>query len=146
MKISSKCDYAIRCLLELALRSEEKSVHIDSIARNQAIPLKFLQSIILNLKKGGFVDSKKGPGGGYSLVKSPSSISVADVIRYVEGPIELFRYENTAKTENVTKRILTGLWARLSGAIEKAAEENTIETLVREHQKMSKSAEQMFYI
>ncbi len=146
MKISSKCDYAIKCLLELSLRQEEKSIHIDSIAQSQNIPLKFLQSIILNLKKGGFVDSKKGPGGGYTLLKKPHEIRLGDIIRYVEGSIDLFTYEKKGSADNVNNRILGKIWEHLSQVLGKAMDEITIETLVREHQKASKGSDQMFYI
>ena len=87
MKITYRGDYALKTILDLALHHGEL-VHIENIAERQDIPIKFLEQILLTLKNGGFVRSKRGPGGGYTLTRPPTEITVGEVIRFIEGPIE----------------------------------------------------------
>ncbi len=157
MKLSIKCDYALKCLLDLALHRQEKSVHIEDIALRQNIPLKFLQSIILSLKKGGFVDSKKGPGGGYFLVLKPHEITMSAVLRYIEGTLEIMRYEDPSEIalsngskefkHRVNEYVLGGLWKKMGEAISKTCDEITLEDLVRDYERVVKPNEnEMYYI
>lgn len=88
MQISHKTDYSLKIILHLSGCYPESSAHIQQIADAQDIPKKFLEQILLLLKKGGFVASKQGPQGGYFLTKAPEEITVGDVIRFVEGPIQ----------------------------------------------------------
>ena len=85
--LSSRAKYATRALLDLTFRCDEAPVHLQDIAERQNIPLKFLEQILLSLKRLGFVQSRKGPGGGYSLAKSPSEITLGAVVRAVDGPL-----------------------------------------------------------
>ena len=86
--LSSRTRYATRAILDLALRFEEgHAVQIHDIAQRQQIPLKFLEQILLSLKRNGFVQSRKGPGGGYFLAKPPREITLGAVVRAVEGPL-----------------------------------------------------------
>src|ERR671935_389435 len=85
MRISAKADYAVRAALELA--AAEGPVKGDALARAQGIPLKFLENILIDLRHSGLVRSQRGPEGGYWLAKPAAEISVADVIRAVEGPL-----------------------------------------------------------
>ena len=87
MRISFKGDYALKTLLDLAVHYPRLE-HVEEIARRQDIPLKFLEQIILELKKGGFVKSKKGPGGGYVLAKEPAKIFLGEAIEFIDGPLE----------------------------------------------------------
>lgn len=87
MKITYRGDYALKTILDLALHYGEL-VHIEEVAERQDIPIKFLEQILLTLKNGGFVRSKRGPGGGYTLTRPPSEVTVGEVIRFIEGPIE----------------------------------------------------------
>jgi Rrf2 family protein len=86
MRLSAKADYALRASLELA-SSGEGHVKAEALARAQSIPLRFLEQILLDLKHAGLVASQRGAEGGYWLAKSPGEISLADVIRAVEGPL-----------------------------------------------------------
>ena len=148
MKISVKCDYALRCLIDLALRQDEGSVHIESISERHRIPLKFLQSIILVLKKNGLVDSKKGPGGGYRLRKSPREITLADVLSAMEGGIELVRgnLENRRR-EDTMVRVAHHAWAQLEAAFARQAKSIHLADLLEDYDRMSRAAhEPMYYI
>jgi len=87
MKITYKGDYALKTILDLSFFHGRQAVKIEEISRRQDIPKKFLEQILLQLKQGGFVRSKKGPGGGYALARSPAKISMGEVIRFIEGPL-----------------------------------------------------------
>ncbi len=87
MQISYKTDYSLKIVLYLSTFYPEGSAQIKQIALAQDIPKKFLEQVLLLLKKGGFLLSRKGPKGGYFLAKSPEEILLGDVVRVVEGPI-----------------------------------------------------------
>ena len=87
--LSKKSQYAFKALTYLTEKFNEGPVLISEIAMKKRIPLKFLENILLELKKADILDSKKGKGGGYFLKKSPEKIKVATVIRLVNGPIAM---------------------------------------------------------
>ncbi len=87
MKITKKGEYAMRALVDLASNYEKGIRQIQDIVREEAIPEKFLEQILVTLKNAGFVHSKRGIGGGYFLTKSPDEISLAEVIRLIDGPL-----------------------------------------------------------
>ena len=88
MKITYKGDYALKTILNLSLHYNQGLVNIHDLASSSDIPVKFLEQILLELKRGGFVDSKRGTKGGYFLTKSPEKITVGNIVRFIEGPIE----------------------------------------------------------
>ncbi|MBN9297263.1 MAG: Rrf2 family transcriptional regulator [Filimonas sp.] len=87
--LSKKTQYAFQALMYLAQKKDEGPVLIAEIAKKKKIPLKFLENILLELKKGGVLDSKKGKGGGYFFAAPPSKIYLAKIMRLLEGPIAL---------------------------------------------------------
>jgi len=87
MRVSAKVDYAVRAGVELAAAVDGSPVKGERIAQSQQIPFKFLENILLELKHAGLVQSQRGAEGGYWLARDPVEISLADVIRAVEGPI-----------------------------------------------------------
>jgi Rrf2 family protein len=87
--ISRKTQYGLKALTYLAQQANSGPVLIADIAENKNIPLKFLESILLDLRKAGLLESKKGKGGGYFFALPPSKIKVATVIRILDGPIAL---------------------------------------------------------
>lgn len=87
--LSKKSQYAFKALTYLTEKYNEGPVLISEISRKKKIPLKFLENILLELKKADILDSKKGKGGGYFLKKSPEKIKVATVIRLINGPIAM---------------------------------------------------------
>ena len=87
MRISAKADYAVRAALELAASPDGKPVKGTKLAEAQSIPLQFLEHILLDLKRAGLVKTKRGAHGGYWLADPPATVTVADVIRAVEGPL-----------------------------------------------------------
>jgi Rrf2 family protein len=91
MRISAKADYAVRAVVELAATTDEKPVKAERIATAQGIPLNFLENILGELRHAGIVRSHRGAEGGFRLAKPATDISVADVIRAVEGPLASVR-------------------------------------------------------
>lgn len=87
--LSARAQYAFRALTYLVEKYEEGPVLISEIARKKNIPLKFLENILLELKKANILESKKGKGGGYYISKPPAETKIATVIRIVDGPIAL---------------------------------------------------------
>src|SRR5215216_4965483 len=85
--ISQKAKYALRALVALARAPREEPVFISDIAVNQAIPKKFLEQILLDLKHHGIVASRRGKFGGYQLLKDPKDITFGSVLRLIDGPI-----------------------------------------------------------
>lgn len=85
--ISKKVQYSLRALYSLAESYGEGPVLISRVAQSEHIPLKFLEAILLELKGMGFVESKKGRGGGYQLSREPAGITVGSVIRAIDGPL-----------------------------------------------------------
>jgi Rrf2 family protein len=85
VRISAKADYAVRAAVELA--SAPGAVKGDAISRAQGIPLKFLENILIEMRHAGLVRSQRGREGGYWLARPPEEITIADVVRAVEGPL-----------------------------------------------------------
>jgi Rrf2 family protein len=91
VRISAKADYAVRAAVELAAVDDEKPVKAERIANAQEIPLNFLENILGELRHAGIVRSHRGAEGGFRLAKPAAEISVADIIRAVEGPLASVR-------------------------------------------------------
>jgi len=87
MRITAKADYAVRAALELAAAEDGEPIKGERLAESQDIPLQFLEHILLELKHARIVRTKRGIRGGYWLARSPAEITLADVIRAVEGPL-----------------------------------------------------------
>ncbi|MGW7199862.1 RrF2 family transcriptional regulator [Streptomyces chryseus] len=87
MRISAKADYAVRAALQLAAAGDGEPLKAEAIAEAQEIPHKFLEGILNDMRRGGLVVSRRGGNGGYRLAKPAGAITVADVIRVVDGPL-----------------------------------------------------------
>jgi Rrf2 family protein len=87
VRVSAKTDYAIRAALELAAAGDEKPVKGERIATAQSIPLRFLENILMQLRHAGLVESRRGAEGGYRLARPAAEITLADVIRAIDGPL-----------------------------------------------------------
>ncbi len=87
--LSKKTKYGLKALAYIARQQDNTPVQIATISKSENISHKFLESILLSLRKAGFLGSKKGKGGGYYLLKDPSEIIMTDVIRILEGPIAM---------------------------------------------------------
>ncbi len=88
MRITYKADYALKTMLNLAINYGTDPVSVPGLARRLDIPIKFLEQILSELKKGGFVESRRGNVGGYLLSKDPSEITLGEVVRFIVGSTE----------------------------------------------------------
>jgi Rrf2 family protein len=88
MRITYKGDYALKAVLDLALNYDLGLVTIHEMAKRIDAPVKFLEQVLLDLKKGHFVESRRGKVGGFLLSRPPEEITVGEVVRFVDGPIE----------------------------------------------------------
>ena len=129
MRVSAKVDYAIRAAAELA-RAGDRHVKGEQIAQAQSIPLKFLENILLELRHDGLVSSQRGADGGYWLARPAAEISLAEVIRAVEGPLanvrgvrpEVLEYEGVAQP-------LRQVWIAVRASMRSVLEEVTLADL-----------------
>jgi Rrf2 family protein len=126
VRISARADYAVRALTELAARGSE-AVTAESISRAQGVPLKFLLGILGELRRAGLVRSQRGPSGGYLLDRPPGDITIADVMRAVDGPLASVQ---DAKPEDVSypgpAAKLQDVWIAVRASLRQVLEEVTI--------------------
>jgi Rrf2 family protein len=127
MRISAKVDYAVRAAVELAAASDERPVKAERIANAQDIPLNFLENILGELRHAGIVRSHRGADGGFRLAKPAAEVTVADIIRAVEGPLASVRGgppEETAYGGNA--EVLPRVWIAVRTNLRKVVEQVTV--------------------
>ena len=132
MRISAKADYAVRAAAELAAANDEKPVKAERIATAQGIPLNFLENILGELRHAGIVRSHRGAEGGFRLAKPAEKLTVADVIRAVEGPLASVRggppedaeYDGAASS-------LPRVWIAVRANLRRVLEQVTIADIAR---------------
>lgn len=130
MRVSAKVDYALRALLELAA-APPGQVTAERLATAQGIPPKFLENILLELRRAELVVSQRGVDGGYRLAKPAGEISVADVVRALEGPIASVRGVRPEEVEyEGPARSLQPLWVELRASMRGVLEQTTLADLV----------------
>jgi Rrf2 family cysteine metabolism transcriptional repressor len=131
MKLSKKCQYALRALFELAWRNNGGPVKTSSIARAQRMSLRFTEIILNELKHGGFVESKRGSEGGYLLARDAGDLTVGQVIKYVQGPISF-----VPDAKGASDGVLLGgeafkkLWRDVDNAVSAVCDGRTFADLV----------------
>ena len=131
MQISARADYALRALCVLATAQEGSSVKAAVIAQSQAIPRTFLDQILTDLRRGGIVDSRRGPDGGHRLARPPYAITVADVVRTVDGPLALVHGERPeAMLYSGPAEHLRDVWVAVRAALRQVLERTTLEQIV----------------
>lgn len=130
MRISAKVDYALRAMIELAAAAPAQ-IKGERLAESQSIPHKFLENILADLRNGGLVASQRGAEGGYRLALPPGEITVADVIRVVEGPIATVRGERPDDIVYVgVAAPLRDVWIELRTAMRDVLEHVTLADLL----------------
>jgi Rrf2 family protein len=130
VRISAKADYAVRAAVELAASQGDRPVKGESLAGAQAIPIKFLENILVDLRQAGIVQSRRGPDGGYWLARPSNEVTVADVIRAADGPLASVRGE---KPEDLTyegaAESLRDVWIALRASLREVLEHVTLADL-----------------
>lgn len=132
MRISTKGDYATRAMQDLALHYEKGPIQIEEIARRQHLPARYLEQILLSLKRAGFVESKRGVSGGYYLAKHPREITVGAIIRAMEGPIVPIFCVDSGPREICIEEphcSLRDVWVDVRDAVVQIVDQTTLEDL-----------------
>lgn len=130
MRVSAKSDYALRALTELATHGEGGRVSADEIGRRQDIPSGFLQAILADLRRADIVISVRGQGGGWRLAQRPGDITVADVIRAVDGPlVSVYGERPEAVTYNESTGALKLVWIAARANLREVFEQVTVDML-----------------
>src|SRR5689334_13641145 len=130
VRISAKADYAVRAALELAA-ADDPPVKGERIAESQSIPLKFLENILGDLRQSGLVVSQRGPDGGYRLERPAEEISVADIIRAVDGPLASVRGQRPESMEYAgAAEELAPVWIALRSALRGVLEHVSLRDVV----------------
>jgi Rrf2 family protein len=128
--ISAKTDYAIRATIELALTGSDGPLTAHAIADAQRIPLRFLLNILSDLRRTGLVESRRGPNGGWWLSRPADAITVADVIRAVDGPLsEVVGARPGQPTDYASAASVNGLWVAVRTGIRNILEQTTVADL-----------------
>lgn len=132
MHVTYKGDYALKAILDLALHYGNGVVTIHELAKEADIPIKFLEQVLLDLKKGGFVESRRGKVGGYLLAKDPSQIKLGEIIRFIDGPIEPIACieKGYAGCNDLYKCALRNIWQEVAHATSNIIDNITFEDLV----------------
>jgi Rrf2 family protein len=131
VKLSSKGRYSVRAMFDIAFHGEGAAAQIKDIAERQGIPARFLEQIFQDLRRAGLVSSKRGPRGGYQLVRPAREISVGDILRAVEGPIGLCAQEEepVENGEAASIAVTEGMFRELSARVEACFNQVTLEDL-----------------
>ena len=139
MLVSQKCQYALRAIFELARRMGQGPAKIAEIAEAQAIPPRFLEVILSQLKQGGFIESKRGSEGGYFLVRPPASLSVGEVMRFVQGPLGPVECVSGDPKEHCSLHadcVFLPMWKEAYAAMANVYDKTTFQELVERKQRM----------
>jgi Rrf2 family protein len=126
MRTTAKADYAVRAAIELAAAGDLLTA--EQIAQAQEIPLNFLENILRDLRRGGIVESRRGQAGGYTLAKPAAAISLADVIRAVDGPLANVRGQAPETLEyRGSAEKLQDVWVALRANVRAVLEQVTLD-------------------
>ena len=130
MRVSAKSDYALRALIELAGRSDGTAVSAEELGRLQEIPHGFLQAILADLRRAGVVMSQRGQSGGWRMAREPDEVTVADVIRAVDGPlVSVYGLRPEAVSYNDSAEVLQLVWIAARSSLREVFERVTIRAL-----------------
>jgi Rrf2 family protein len=127
MHVTAKADYAVRAVVELAGSVQDSPRKVDEVAQAQGIPVSFLENILTQLRSSGIVRSQRGPEGGYWLAKPAAEVSLANIIRAVEGPLVGVRGQRPEEIEYVgSAESLQQVWIALRANLRKVLENVTV--------------------
>ena len=141
MRITYKGDYALKAVLDLAVHYEQGVVTIHDIAGRIDAPIKFLEQVLADLKKGGFVESRRGKVGGYSLAKEPAQITLGEVARFIDGPIEPIACvdKQYSGCHDAGCCVFRGVWKEVASSTAKIIDNITFADLLKRSKKSNKA-------
>lgn len=147
MKMSTKGRYGLKAMVDIAANcgiGQENCVSIKSVANRQNISESYLEQLIAPLKKAGFVKSTRGAQGGYVLAKSPSEITVGEILRVLEGSLDVVECtsnKDACGSGNCNNCVTKNVWEKLSESMNEAADSITLEMLAQQSIKNNNESE-----
>jgi Rrf2 family protein len=145
VRLSKRTEYGLRAVVQLAQLWPRSFVQSKDLAELEDLPNKFLESILLALRRGGFLESKVGSGGGYRLSKAPREIRVGEIIRRLEGRLTI--NEPAVSVERSPGKVAVGLLNRkLTDATDEVLDNLSLEELMDQVHKASATNQEMYYI
>jgi Rrf2 family protein len=145
VRISAKGEYAIKAMLDLALHRERGLIPIQEVAERQGIPQRYLEQVLLSLKRAGLLTSKRGSTGGYHLTREPKDITVGAVLRAVEGTRAPFE-PGGGRRNGSRDADLDELWEEVAEAVSKVVDRLTFGELVARARERRSRARPMYHI
>lgn len=140
MRISARCDYACRAILELSLHWPSKSpMTISEISRRQGIPIRYLIQILIQLKRAGLVNSVRGKEGGYNLLRPPEELTLHEIVTLVGG--DLLPVAESAKNKD---SVFSFVWAEVKGVMGDVLKKVTFKDIVEKEKGHNKAL--VYYI
>jgi len=152
MKVSTRAIYGIQAMFDLALQHRMGPVSVQKISERQKISVSYLEQLFNKLRRDGWVESVRGPGGGYRLTRKPKSIKIGDVIRSLEGPLQLGGQANREreKAESNVTLVLEGMWRNIGDGVSGVLDALTFDDLCQKARELGDGKEldhkHMFYI
>ncbi len=146
MKVSTKGRYGLRVMIELALRHGQGPVMMDTIARCTAVSRKYLYNLLTGLKTAGLVRATRGAGGGFELTREPATINVEQVIRVLEGPLDLVDCTaGDAACDRQQHCVARGVWIEMGRALQQVMAGLDLQQLA-DRQRAKTEEPPMYYI
>lgn len=146
VRLSKRTEYGLRAVVQLARLYTRGYVQSRDLSHSEDLPNKFLESILLALRRGGFLESKVGSGGGYRLSRSPREISVGDIIRRLEGRLSLREAPSTVQETSPGRVGVRLLTQKLTHATDVVLDSLTLEELLEAINKAGGQQQSMYYI
>lgn len=141
MHLTYKGDYALKAVLDLAQHYDQGLVTIHAMAKRIDSPIKFLEQVLLDLKRGGFVESRRGKIGGYLLANAPSQIKLGEVVRFIDGPVEPVACVESSYRDcgDINNCVFRKTWQEVAKCISKIIDNITFEDLAEQAQKQKQA-------
>jgi Rrf2 family transcriptional regulator, cysteine metabolism repressor len=147
--VSQKCQYAIRAVFELAKKHNQGPIKISEIADTQSIPLRFLEVILSQLRRAGFVQSRRGAEGGYILARHPDKVTVGEIMQFMDGPLVPVACMTDKSAKGCSlhgKCVFIGMWKRAEKAVSDVYNLTSFQNLVDDDAVMHESASRSYSI
>ena len=145
MRLSTKGEYGLLAIIDLAMHTHQGPVQSLQIAERQSIPKQYLDQLMLILKKAALVGSSRGRQGGYVLARPASRISLYDIVTALEGPLENINFiRKGTRARNPAREILNVLWEQITEEVAERLRRKTLEEICDEHKRLENQI--MYYI
>lgn len=146
LELTCKCEYCLLALLELAaVYTSQQPLQIRQIAARQSIPERYLEQLLLTLKRGGLVQSQRGMNGGYRLARKPESISLLDVLNCIEGETPS-QGDRSSHASEPGCSVIHEVWEESHQAAHDVLSQYTLQDLLKQRLELAQASSQMYYI